>query len=60
MSSPKQFSFVKRERLFLNLIFTTNLLHKKLVLFDILVEWLMKPKQETEIRLSLQNKDKCK
>ena len=24
--------------------FTTNLLHKKLVLFDILVVWLMKPK----------------
>ena len=58
MSSAKHFSFVKRERLFLNLFFTTNLLHKKLVLFDILVVWLMKPKQETEIRLPLQNKDK--
>ena len=41
MSSAKHFSFVKREILFLNLFFTTNLLHEKLVLFDILVVWPM-------------------
>ena len=33
----KTFQFFKREKLFLNLFFITNLLHKKLVLFDILV-----------------------
>ena len=61
MSSAKHFSFVKRERLFLNLFFTTNLLHKKLVLFDILVVWLMKPKaKKLKYDFPLQNKDKCK
>ena len=41
----KTFQFCKAGKIVSKFIFfSTNLLHKKLVLFDILVVWLMKPK----------------
>ena len=55
MSSAKHFSFVKRERLFRNYFFSTNLLQKKLVMFDILVVWQMKEKARNRSKTSLAN-----
>ena len=54
MSNAKHFSFVKAGKIVSKFIFlTTNLLHKKLVLFDILVVWLMKPKARNQNKTSL-------
>ena len=58
-TSAKHFSFVKRERLFRNYFFSTYLLHKKLVMFDILVIWLMKEKARNRSKTSLA-KSYCK
>ena len=53
MSNAKHFSFVKAGKIVSKFIFlTTNLLHKKLVLFDILVVWLMNPKARNQNKTS--------
>ena len=67
MSGEKTFQFCKAGKIVSKYIFfTTNLLHKKLVLFDFLVVWLMKlklnkkPKQDFPCKTKINANSYCK